>query len=167
MFNIEKDEKYYSIIEDILKNDEFKRLNNIEHHGITRYEHSVKVSYVSYKICKLLNLDYIDAARAGLLHDFFMSKEDRTFKEKFISTFVHPKIAVDNSIRVFGVNGREYDIIRSHMFPFTTSIPKYAESWAVIFADKTIGSFEFLKKFSYQFNYATNLFIIFILNYLK
>jgi len=167
MLNIEKDEKYFSIIEDILKNDEFKKLNNIEHHGITRYEHSVRVSYFSYKICKLLNLDYIDAARAGLLHDFFLSKEDRTFKEKFISTFVHPKMAVDNSIRVFGVNGREYDIIRSHMFPFTTSIPKYAESWAVILADKTIGSFEFLRKFSYQFNYATNLFIIFILNYLK
>lgn len=167
MLNIEKDEKYFSIIEDILKNDEFKKLNNIEHHGITRYEHSVRVSYFSYKICKLLNLDYIDAARAGLLHDFFLSKEDRTFKEKFISTFVHPKLAVDNSIRVFGINGREYDIIRSHMFPFTTSIPKYAESWAVILADKTIGSFEFLRKFSYQFNYATNLFIIFILNYLK
>lgn len=167
MLNIKKDENYYSIVDGIIYDKEFNKLNEIEHHGITRYTHSVKVSYYSYKICKLLKLDYVDAARAGLLHDFYISEEGRTFKEKFTDTFTHPKKAVEHALEVYGINGREQDIIRSHMFPFTTSIPKYAESWIVVLVDKIIGSLEFYKKFQSQIVYATNLFVLFIINNIK
>ena len=167
MLNIKKDESYFSIIDDIIYDKEFNKLNEIEHHGISRYKHSVRVSYYSYKICKLLKLDYVDAARAGLLHDFYISKENRTFKEKFTETFTHPKKAVEHALEVYGINGREEDIIKSHMFPFTTSIPKYAESWIVVLVDKTIGSLEFYKKFENQIAYAANLFMLFIINSIK
>ena len=167
MLNIKKDENYFSIIDNIIYDREFNKLNEIEHHGITRYTHSVRVSYYSYKICKLLKLDYVDAARAGLLHDFYISKENRSFKDKFTETFTHPKKAVEHALEVYGINGREEDIIKSHMFPFTTSIPKYAESWIVVLVDKVIGSLEFYKKFEHQIVYATNLFILFIINNIK
>ncbi len=167
MPNVEKDEQYFSIIDNIIYDKEFYKLNDIEHHGITRYTHSVRVSYYSYKICKALKLDYVDAARAGLLHDFYISKENRNFKERFTETFTHPKKAMEHAMEIYGINGREADIIRSHMFPFTTSIPKYAESWIVVLVDKTIGSFEFCKKFEKQLIYSANIFMLFIMNMIK
>ena len=167
MLSIKKDEGHYSIVDGIIYDKEFNKLNEIEHHGITRYAHSIRVSYYSYKICKLLKLDYVDAARAGLLHDFYISKEDRTTKERLTDTFTHPKKAVEHAMEVYGINGREQDIIRSHMFPFTTSIPKYAESWVVVLVDKTVGGWEFYQKFYRQIAYATNLFLLFIINSIR
>ena len=79
-----EDPNYHKIIKNILENKEFNQLKHIEHHGISRYDHSLKVSYYSYKIAKALNLDYYQTARGGLLHDFFISKESRTTKERFI-----------------------------------------------------------------------------------
>ena len=91
MPNIEKDYDYLNLVDYILNDDEFNKIDAIEHHGITRKEHSVKVSYYSYKIAKALHLNYRDVARGGLLHDFFLSDEERTGMDRFISTFVHPK----------------------------------------------------------------------------
>ena len=48
MNHILDDEQYYNIVSDILSNDEFDKIKKIEHHGITRYEHSLKVSYYAY-----------------------------------------------------------------------------------------------------------------------
>ena len=95
--SVENDLRYRKIVKNILDNEEFNKIKNIEHHGITRYDHSLKVSYYSYKIAKTLKLDYRQVARGGLLHDFFLSGEDRTFKDKFLSTFVHPKKAEKNA----------------------------------------------------------------------
>ena len=52
------DSEYLYYISDILENSEFKKLDAIGHHGITRYEHCIRVSYYSYKITKLLKLNY-------------------------------------------------------------------------------------------------------------
>lgn len=167
MIDVEKDECYFSIIDNIIYDKEFNKLKDIEHHGISRYSHSVRVSYFSYKIAKFLKLDYHDAARAGLLHDFYISNDKRKFKERFIETFTHPKKAVANALELYGINGREEDIIRSHMFPFTDSLPKYAESWLVILVDKTVGGFEFCLKFERQLVYALNIFVLFFVNIIK
>ena len=115
------------------------------------------------KISKFLHLDYEEAARAGLLHDFFISDEDRNLKDRFISTFVHPKEALENSVRVFNVSEKEKDIIRSHMFPINISVPKYAESWIVSLVDKVVGTYEFSK----EFRYLANIYLLFIINILK
>lgn len=157
---IKKDDNYMNIVGNILDNEEFNQIKRIEHHGTTRFEHSVRVSYYSYKVSKLLHLDYVETARAGLLHDFFISDEDRNAKDRFVSTFVHPKEAVDNSMRVFGINEKEKDIIKSHMFPINISLPKYAESWIVSMVDKVVGSYEFGRKFGY----LVNVYLILLLN---
>lgn len=167
MLSIDKDENYIWIVEHILQNNEFKSLDDIEHHGTSRFAHSLRVSYYSYKICKFLHLDYENVARAGLLHDFFFSSDDRTMKEKFLSVFTHPKKSVANAKRVFEINEKEEDIIKSHMFPLYTAIPKYAESWIVSLVDKTVASYEFAIQFKTRMNYATNLFIIILLNNLR
>lgn len=167
MQNIENNTEYLNLVNHILNNEEFKKIKNIEHHGVTRYDHSLRVSYYSYKISKFLKLDYKQVATGGLLHDFFLSDEDRNKKDRFLSTFNHPKKAVLKASEEFNITEKEKDIIRTHMFPINLSIPKYAESWIVSTVDKVVGTYEFSRKFGYKLVYATNLFMIFILNSIK
>jgi len=165
-YTIKKDREYKKIVKDIFRNVEFKKLYNIEHHGISRMEHSIKISYYSYKIAKKLGMDYVSVARGGLLHDFFLDGDERNGKEKFLDTFTHPKRALDTSMEYFNVNDIEKNIIVSHMFPIYISIPKYKESFLVNLVDKVIGCKELLRgfacKFRYRFNYSYILLLLLI-----
>ena len=58
-------------------------------------------------------------------------------------------------------------MIRSHMFPVNLTIPRYAESWVVNIVDKVVGIYEFGMKFSKQLRYASNLYLLFLINILK
>ena len=70
---------YYLIVKDILNSDEFIKRKNYRHHGdISVYEHSLKVSRLSYEIAKKINLSLkrqvfneYDMAIGALLHDFY------------------------------------------------------------------------------------------------
>lgn len=154
------DEDYTILIEDILENNEFKKLENIEHHGTSRINHSIKVSYYSYQICKILGLDYISVARAGLLHDFFLSDNERTKMERMISVFTHPKKALKNAAEHFDLNDKEKNIIVSHMFPINIILPEYMESWIVSTIDKIVGTYEFLEKYSLKQLHVPNIYLL-------
>ena len=150
---------YLLIIDDILNSHEFNKLKNIVHHGTTRYTHSIRVSYMSFKISKLLKLDYKSVAKAGLLHDFFLSEVGRSSKSRVLSTFTHPKKASKNAKDHFGITEKEKNIIESHMFPFCLTLPIYSESWMVILSDKIVGMGEFLiniiKKLRHVINFSS------------
>lgn len=163
LYNIKKNKEYKKIVKDILRNVEFKKLYNIEHHGISRMEHSIKVSYYSYKIAKKIGMDYISVARGGLLHDFFLDGDERNGKRKFLDTFTHPKKALNTSTKYFNINKIEENIIVSHMFPIYKKIPKYKESILVNIVDKIIGSKELLRCFKCKFNYKFNYTYILLL----
>lgn len=167
MKNIENDFEYINIVNHILSNDKFNEIKKIEHHGISRFDHSLKVSYYSYKVAKFLKLDSEEVARGGLLHDFFLSDEDRTTKDRLVSTFVHPKKAVKNAEELFSISDKEKDIISTHMFPVNLSLPKYTESWIVNFVDKIIGFNEFCHKFGYKIAYVANVYLLFLINSIK
>lgn len=156
---------YSTLVQDILDNDEFNKEKIIVHHGTTRYKHSVKVSYYSYNVAKMLRLDYKAAARAGLLHDFFLDTYTKTNKTSLL--YDHPLIAIDNSKKYFELNDKEEDIIKCHMFPVTPYIPKYAESWIVTLMDKTVALEEYAYKFKYKIAYAANLYLIFLFNFME
>lgn len=165
-----KDQEYLQIIDNIMKNDEFTKIENIKHHNTNRLNHSMKVSYYSYKIAKKLKLDYEDVARGGLLHDFYTDKisecEKVKDKIKLFST-QHPKDAVNNSLTYFDLSDKEINIIETHMFPIDYKIPKYAESWLVSIVDKILSLGEVSRKFSYKLTYVFNLYILFLLNIIK
>lgn len=167
MSSHKKDLQYMSIVNNILDNDEFVKIKKIEHHGISRYDHSLKVSYYSYKIAKVLHLDYEQTAVGGLLHDFFLSPENRTQKERLKSVFTHPKQAVAMARTQFELTKKEEDMIRSHMFPINLSVPKYAESWIVSLVDKCVATNEFAIKFRFRLKYAYNLFLLFAISFIK
>ncbi len=136
----EKDTEYMNIIKDLLENKDLLKLDEITHHHYTtRLLHSLFVSYVSYRIAKARNLDYVSTARAGLLHDFFL--EDRAGIESLgmgSHNFAHPKIALKNARKITDINDLEADIILKHMFLCTTGcgVPRFKESMIVSMVDK-------------------------------
>lgn len=155
--NMNKDIEYLKIISNIMENEKFNEIKKCKHHGLTRYEHSLRVSYYSYLVTKKLKLNYIDTARGGLLHDFFITDELGQ-KEQKLSVFVHPYKALTNSNNYFELTELEKDIIINHMFPtLPHKIPKYLESWIVSLVDKIVAIYEFYysygKTFVYRYSY--------------
>ncbi len=165
-----KDQEYLFIIDKIMDNEEFKKIGNIKHHNTNRLNHSLKVSYYSYKIAKKLKLDYKDVAVGGLLHDFYTEKisdcDKVKDKIKLFST-EHPKEAVNNSLEYFSLTDKEINIIETHMFPIDYKIPKYAESWLVSIVDKILSFGEVSSKLSYKLTYVFNLYLLFLFNVIK
>jgi len=158
------DREFVNIISPILEHEEFQKTKNIVHHGINRYDHSVRVAYYSYKICKMLHLNYRDTARGGVLHDFFLdNREDG----KITILFNHPKYALETSKEYFILSDREQDIIRSHMFPVNIMPPKYLESWIVDMVDNVAGIYEKCTSTSRQVKAAINFLLLIVINSLR
>ncbi len=164
--NILKDKEYMSIVEKYLQDDCVQSLKNIPHHDSNRLNHSLKVSYLSYCISKKLNLNYVSAAKAGLLHDFYFNRIDEctTLQDK-VKLFMneHPKDAAKNADARFGITPLEKDIIISHMWPASKYIPKHRESFVVCYADKVYSFKEIGKKVNYNLSFITGVYFIFIM----
>lgn len=135
--------EYKKYVYDILDNKEFCKLSEITHHGSNRLDHSLRVSYWSYKISKALRLDCEKVSRAALLHDFFLEDNISLEKKDRVVTMVkHPEYALNNSKKYFELSEMEEDIILTHMFPIGKRVPKYFESWIVDIVDDVISVYE-------------------------
>ena len=167
MNHILDDEQYCTIVSDILSNEEFDKIKKINHHGITRYEHSLKVSYYAYRLAKTLKLNAVETARAGLLHDFFINSNNETKISKIVSTFTHPYKVVNTVSNNFKVSDRELDIIKTHMFPVTFTPPKYLESWIVDLIDDVASIYERGKTMKHEIKTAVSFAFVFLINYIK
>lgn len=143
---IENDKEYYLLVRHILNNIEFRKISNCIHHGTTRLDHSLRVSYCSYLIAKKLKWDYESTARGGLMHDFFYNERGGITRDGFKSTFTHNKKALYNSEKYFGLDCKEKDIIEKHMFPINVKPPIYKESIIVSIVDKFISIMELNRK---------------------
>lgn len=135
--NWKQDLEYVALIEDLLEREEVKQLNNYtQHHFTTRLEHSISVSYLSYRIAKRYGLDTRSTARAGLLHDLFYYDWRTTKFDEGTHAYVHPRMACENAKKITELNALECDIIIKHMWLATVALPKYKESYVVTFVDK-------------------------------
>lgn len=162
--SLKQKDEFYSLIKDIENNIHFNKLSKELHHGITRYEHSMRVAKWTYKICKLLKIkNKNEVTRAALLHDFYIDNDlsSETGHEKLGE---HPKIALENSLKYFKLDNIQKDIIKTHMFPCNLDIPKYKESWLVSGIDKTVSTYEMLRFKSYLY---LNVYILFFFELIK
>ena len=160
-----QDTEFFLLIQPIMENKEFQRTRNIDHHGITRMDHSLRVAYFSYKITKALKLDYEEVTPAALLHDFFL---DEVEEENSISRLrKHPACAVVNATKYFSLSDKQIDIIKTHMFPITFTPPKYLEGWIVDLVDDFAAIYEKTYTVKRQINAATTFMIILLINILK
>lgn len=132
------DNEYVALVEDLLALAEVAQLEQYVHHRVTnRLAHSLSVSYRSYRWAKRLNLNTRAIARAGLLHDlFFYESAHKHHIGGKGHNYEHPRIALDNALKLVELDELEQDIILKHMFGATLDIPKYAESWIVTLMDK-------------------------------
>lgn len=131
-------EEFEMIIKDIAEHPTVLKMKNFrQHYDTSCYEHCQNVAYYSYSFCKKFNLDYTAVARAGMLHDLFLydwrKKQDG---RKGLHAFRHPRIALNNSLKIFNLSKKEQDIILKHMWPLTFVPSKYLESYVVSTADK-------------------------------
>lgn len=126
------------IIKDIIENDTVKQMQNFrQHYDTSCFEHCFKVAWYNYIICKKLNLDYVSAARAGMIHDLFLYDWRKPQPgRKRLHAFHHPRIAMENSLKLFDLNKKEKDIILKHMWPLTIVPPRYLESYIITLVDK-------------------------------
>ena len=131
-----KDQEYMDHVGHLIDTKKVQRLGEITHHyHSTRLEHSINVSYTSYKLAKKLGWDAKSTARGGLLHDlFFYDWRDTKFNKSH--AWIHPRIAVRNAQKLTSLNKIEKDIIVKHMFGATIAPPRYKESWIVTCVDK-------------------------------
>lgn len=165
----DREEQYLNIVKDILEHKEFLKTKDITHHGMNRYDHSVRVSYYSYKIAKFLRLDYEAVARGGLLHDFFLVDNGViSVKEKMNTLVNHPKYAALFASKYFELSEKEKDMILTHMFPVAMdNVPKYAESWVVNTVDNVVAICEGVCSAKFHVARYANVILIVLLNFLK
>ena len=158
--------EYNEIVYDIINNREFKKIQLCPHHKGNRLEHSKRVSYISYRICKVFNLDYVSAARGGLLHDFFLNKYNRSNSGRLLTN--HPLIASRNAKKHFDLSPKEINIIESHMFPVSVKIfPKYWESIIVSLVDKVCWGYEKCIGYGRLINYSLGKTVIYMFLFLN
>ena len=135
--SLDNRQEYSHCISDVAGSELIRDLDDFTHHyHVTRLEHCLHVSYLSFVMCKRLGLDYQSAARGGLLHDFYFYDSHVSKPAQGIHCFRHPGIALENAEKHFPLNKVERDIIVKHMWPVTLTPPRYRESYVVTAMDK-------------------------------
>ncbi len=145
--------EFNEIIKDIITNEEFNKLQDQVHHSTTRYNHSLRVAFEVYSKLKDNSLNYVDATRAALLHDFFFDDDLTSSQNDRLNN--HPLKALENAKKHFELNELQENIILSHMYPLSYSVPKYKESWVVSLMDKKI-TFEEFKRYGLKKSFNNN-----------
>ena len=98
---------------DILENKYFLETKKDLHHGTSKYEHSLRVAKLSYKLGKFFKADLRSVSRAGLLHDFFFGTRKENPENSYLR---HPVTASNNAQKYFNVTELEREAIKTHMF---------------------------------------------------
>ncbi len=154
--------EFESIADKIINSDKYQSLKSENHHGLSRYDHSLRVARNTYKISKKLKMDYISATRGALLHDYFTNDDYRNTKG-FKKYSMHPVIALNNAIREYDLNPMEENIIVSHMYPMGKTKPCFKESWLVTGVDKSVAIYECAR---YKFKECLAFTFVLILNFM-
>lgn len=157
--------EFYKYIEPIINHSEFQKLKGIDHHGITRYDHCLRVAYYSFLVTKVLHLHCRETTEAALLHDFFTDEVKN--ENGFLKLCKHPGFAVKNAKKFFSLTPLQEDIISSHMFPITLVPPKYIESWIVDFVDDISAIYERVLTTRKQLAAACTFLFLLFLNFIR
>jgi len=120
----------------IFEHEDLQLLKGLSNHGtVDLYDHSVNVSYLSMQVCSKLGLDARTAARAGLLHDFFLYDWRKGEGPRWHG-FRHGAISLRESKRRFDLSPKEEKIILRHMWPLIPIPPSSPEGLIVSMVDK-------------------------------
>ena len=158
--------EFYNIVGEYINHPKVLEMKEYTHHGLRRYDHCFHVAYHTYKITKFLKLNYVSATKAAMLHDFYTNELDDE-KNSLKRYCTHPKIALENARRFFGLTELEEDIIKRHMFPITLIPPKYIESWIVDIIDDIASIYERCYATAKDIKSYAKVFIVVILSIIR
>ena len=151
------DAEYMAIVGEFLALPEIKRLDTITHHYTsTRLQHSLRVSYRSYRITKKFGWNSTSTARAGLFHDLFYY-DWRKKKYSRRHAYIHPRIAYRNARKLTTISPLEKDIIIKHMWGLTLAFPRYKESYVVSLVDDEVAFIEWKNSVKYKWTHRKHL----------
>ena len=155
--------EYLEIINDIIDNEDFKKLQNEKHHYCTnRYDHSCNVALKTYKLCKKLKLDYVSATRAALVHDFFYDEDFPSHSKKVLHHYKH---AIINASKIIDLDEKQKAMIASHMFPVGGKIPRSKEAIVLDLCDDAVSIKEQLVANKEKLKFATMTFSIILFSF--
>lgn len=132
---------FQNIVHQVTSKDCYQQMKKYIHHGnVTCFEHCYNVALYSYifAIKHKCKVDMESLIRGALLHDYFLYDWHITKGRKRLHGYRHPKIAYKNAIKDYKINKVEKDIIIKHMWPLTLSLPRYKETFIVLYADKMV-----------------------------
>ena len=137
------EQSYAACVADLLESDSVNAMRNIRHHFfVSCYDHSLFVSYVAFRLARRWGLDYVAAARAGLLHDLYLyDPRDKTQYEGN-QCFAHPVAALKNARELTELSEVEANAIVTHMWPLAKKMPRSREALVVNLADKICATLE-------------------------
>lgn len=171
--------EYKELTNDILSNTNFVLLQNDVHHGTNKLAHCKRVSFLSFLLSKIFKGNAKNAARGGLLHDFFYGS--RTAKEEN-NYLKHPQTSANNAKKYFDISTEELNIIKSHMYhhallkrllPFikeedkrylAENKPKSKDAVIVCISDLLVSIFEVC---AFKIRYSVCLYMIFFMNVIR
>lgn len=129
--------EFEEIIQDLLEDPDVLSMQDLPQHSkeVNCLEHSLYVAYLTFLFCRRWKLDYVEATRAALLHDFaLVNWEESDMGVKRL--WKHPEIALENATAKYELSAMQQDIIVKHMWPLTRPLPRHKESFVVSTADK-------------------------------
>lgn len=127
--------------ENILKMKQFG-----QHHGNNTYQHCVNVAKCSFYLAQKMHIriNEEELATGAMLHDYYLYCTKDVTMSGFRHGISHPKTALENAGRIWPLDRKEKNIIRTHMFPLTlVHVPCCREAWLVSLADKYCAAREF------------------------
>lgn len=143
-------QSHICILKQILQDENILKMKQYKQHGnINTYLHCKNVMFFSLKlakICRIKNYKIANIIIGAMLHDFYLYDYHGARRtENGFHAFAHPKIALQNANKLYILNKRQQNIIRSHMFPATLfHVPKYSEAWLVNISDKYCAIHEYI-----------------------
>lgn len=147
------DKELHDQLDLLLSYPEIREMAQYTQHGDTTcLAHCLAVTYASYRLADRLNLhvDKSSLIRGALLHDFFLYDWHDKSAHRHFHGFIHPRVALDNALRLFELTEIEKDIIAHHMWPLTPIPPHTKEAYIVNFMDKWCSIKETIKQSAFR-----------------
>lgn len=134
---------FLEAVGDLLDSDQVQSMSRLNHHGkVTCFDHSLFVSYLSFRAARFLKLDYRAAARGGLLHDLYLYNSKDKSAHPGWQCFDHPVAAWRNARALTQLSQKEENIILSHMWPLARFRPRSREAALVDLVDTLCATLE-------------------------
>ncbi len=132
--------KFDTYVENMMKNERFREMDQYVQHGDTStLEHSLAVAYYSFALSKKLRLNWKEKSliRGALLHDYYLYDWHEKEDWHKLHGFKHSAFALKNADKDYALTDTEKDIIANHMWPLTVGkLPKSKEAALVCMVDK-------------------------------